>query len=128
MFQRTGKNSSMLVTAIFCEPFSVASTIAALLHSDFADDDIHAFSILEGHAPAVREFLLAIGLPGVVVDFYGDCLDEGAVLLTVRVNRGGRKQKIAVELVKRYSGFCAPAKSNDEIMRTFSTTTEHQIE
>jgi hypothetical protein len=70
MSEKTGNHSSTLVTVIFCEP-SVASTIAALLRGGFADDDIHAFGILEGHAPAAREFVLAIGLPSDVVDFLG---------------------------------------------------------
>jgi hypothetical protein len=111
MFEKKGNNSSTLVTAIFCEPFSVASIITALLRSGFADHDIQAFGILEGHAPAIREFLFAIGLPSDVVDFYRNCFDEGAVLLTVRVNRGGRKKKIALELVKHYGGICAPQEA-----------------
>ena len=57
MFAETGSNSPTLVTAIFCEPFSVASAIAGLLQSGFADHDIHAVGVLEGHAPAVSEFL-----------------------------------------------------------------------
>src|SRR5689334_13408810 len=98
MFQRTGKNSSMLVTAIFCEPFSVASTIAALLRGGIADHDIQAFGILQGHAPAIREFLDGSGLPGGVAEFYRDRLGEGAILLTVRVD-GGETQKLVADLL-----------------------------
>jgi len=84
-----------LVTGIFCEPFSAANAIAALLRRGFADHDIHAVGVLEGHAPAVSEFLLAIGLPSDVAAFYSDCFDDGAVLLMVHVDRARRKKKIA---------------------------------
>ena len=112
MFGETGSNSATLVTAIFCEPFSVASAIAGLLRSGFADRDIHAVGVLEGHTPAVSEFLLAIGLPSDVAAFYSDCFDYGAVLLMVHVDRARRKKKIATELLKRYGAVCAPANSN----------------
>ena len=73
MFGEPGSNSPMLVTGIFCEPFSAASAIAGLLRSGFADHDIQAVGVLEGHAPAVSEFLLAIGLPSDVAAFYSEC-------------------------------------------------------
>jgi hypothetical protein len=128
MLDKTASNSSRLVAAIFCEPFSVASASAALLRGGFADCDIHAVGILEGHSAAVTEFLLAIGLPSDVVDFYRDCLDEGAVLLTVRVNGGGKRKKDAIELVKHYGGVCAPEKINHEHVSTCSATPEHHID
>jgi len=111
MFGETGRNSATLVTAIFCEPFSVASAIAGLLRSGFADRDIHAVGVLEGHAPAVSEFLIAIGLPSEVAAFYSECFDDGAVLLMVRVDPAHRK-KIAIELLKHYGGVCAPVNNN----------------
>jgi len=111
MFGETGRNSATLVTAIFCEPFSVASAIAGLLRSGFADRDIHAVGVLEGHTPAVSEFLIAIGLPSDVAAFYSECFDDGAVLLMVRVDPALRK-KIAIELLKHYGGVCAPVNNN----------------
>jgi hypothetical protein len=126
MLEDKGNNSSTLVTAIFCEPFSIARTISALLRGGFADRDIHAFGALEGRIPELRALLLAIGVPSNVVDVYRDCLDEGALLLTVRVSRGGRKKQTVVELVEHYGGVCTPSKSSETC--TFSDTTENQIQ
>jgi hypothetical protein len=114
MFGETGSNLPTWVTGVFCEPFSAASAIAGLLRSGFADHDIHAVGVLEGHAPAVSEFLLAIGLPNDVAAFYSDCFDDGAVLLMVRVDPARRKKetKIAIELLKHCGGVCAVANDN----------------
>jgi hypothetical protein len=112
MLGETDSNSATLATAIFCEPFSVASAIAGLLRSGFADHDIHAVGVLEGHAPAVSEFLIAIGLPSDVAAFYSECFDDGAVLLMVRVDPAHRKKKLAIELLKHYGGVCAPVNNN----------------
>jgi hypothetical protein len=111
MFGETGSNSPTLVTAIFCEPFSVASAIAGLLRSGFADHDIHAVGILEGHAPVI-EFLLAIGLPNDVAAFYSDYFDDGAVLLMVSLDPARRKKQIAIDLLKHYGGVFAVANNN----------------
>jgi hypothetical protein len=108
MCGETGSNSTTLVTAIFCEPFSVASAIAGLLRSGFADHDIRAVGVLEGHAPVI-ELLLAIGLPSDVAAFYSDYFDDGAVLLMVSVDAALRKKQIAIELLKHYAGVCAVA-------------------
>ena len=116
MFRETGSESPMLVTGIFWEPFSAANAIAALLRRGFADHDIHAVGVLEGHAPAISEFLLAIGLPSDVAAFYSECFDDGAVLLMVRVDPGHRKKKIAIELLKHYGGVCAPVNNHDASM------------
>jgi hypothetical protein len=57
MFGETGSDSPTLVTGIFCEPFSAANAIAALLRRGFADHDIHAVGVLEGHAPGCQRVL-----------------------------------------------------------------------
>jgi hypothetical protein len=102
----TGSNSTTWVTAVFCEPFSVASAVAGLLRSGFADHDIQAVGVLEGHAP-VNELLLAMGLPNEVAAFYSDYFDDGAVLLMVKVDSALGKKQIAIELLKHYGGVCA---------------------
>jgi hypothetical protein len=116
MFGETASHSSTLVTGVFCELFSAANAIAGLLRSGFADCDIHAVGVLEGHTPAVSEFLIAIGLPSDVAAFYSECFDDGAVLLMVRVDPGHRKKKIAIELLKHYGGVCAPVNNHDASM------------
>jgi hypothetical protein len=58
MLGETGSSTPTLVTGIFCEAFGAASAIAKLLRSGFADHEIQAVGVLQGHAPAVSEFLL----------------------------------------------------------------------
>ena len=103
MFRVRGSNSPSLVTGILWDAFSAGGIISELLRSGFADHDVNAIGVLEGHAPAVSEFLLAIGLPSDVAAFYGDFFDDGAVLLLIRVNPPRRK-KTALELLKHYGG------------------------
>jgi hypothetical protein len=91
MFRVRGSNSPSLVTGIFWDAFSAGGIISELLRSGFADHDVNAIGVLEGHAPAVSEFLLAIGLRSDVAAFYSDCFDDGAVLLLIRVNPPRRK-------------------------------------
>jgi hypothetical protein len=121
MFGETGSNSSTLVTGMFCEPFSAGSAIAGLLRSGFADHDIHAVGVLEGHAAAVSEFLFGIGLPSEVAAFYSDCFDDGAVLLMVRVGPARRNRKIAIQLLKHYGGVCAEAANNNHASMSHSS-------
>jgi hypothetical protein len=102
--------SPTLITGIFCEPFCAASAIAALLRSGFADADISAVGVLEGHAPAAREFFLVVGLSSPVAAFYSDWFDDGAVLLMVHADPACKKT--AIELLKHYGGVCAPV-AND---------------
>jgi hypothetical protein len=104
--------SPSLITGIFCEPFCAASAIAALLRSGFADADISAVGVLEGHAPAVREFFLGVGLSSHLAAFYSDWFDDGAVLLMVHANAACRK--IAIELLKHYGGVCAPVANDTQ--------------
>src|ERR1700758_190200 len=116
MLRETGDNASTLVTGIFWEPFSAASAIAALLRRGFSDRNVHAVVVLEGHAPAVSEFLLATGLPRDIAALYGDCFDDGAVLVMLRVDQAHKKGNIAIDLLKQHGGvytrnqqLCRPA-------------------
>lgn len=76
--------------------------ISGLLRSGFTNQDIDVLGILEGHDPAVHDFLLAMGLPSEVVTFYSDCFDDGGVLVGIHVTR--KEKEIAVELLKLYGG------------------------
>ena len=104
MVGEIGGNSPTFVTGIFWEPFGAASAIAALLRRGFSDRDVHAVGVFEGHAPAVSELLLAAGLPSDIMAFYGDCFDDGAVLVMVRVDQAHKKDNIAIHLLKRHGG------------------------
>ena len=104
MFGQKGNESTAVVTGIFWEPFSAASAIAALLRQGFSDRNVHAVGVLEGHAPAVSEFLLATGLPSDIATLYGDCFDDGAVLVMVRLDQAHRRENIVLDLLKQHGG------------------------
>lgn len=121
MFASRRSNSRMLVSGIFCEPFSVANAIAGLLRSGFANNDIHAVGVLQGQVPAVSEFLLAIGLPIDLATLYSDYFADGGVLLLVRIEP--TRRKTAFKLMKRYGGMCTHAIHDCEITDGLSACT-----
>jgi hypothetical protein len=125
MLGETSSSTPTLVTGIFCEAFGAASAIAKLLRSGFADHEIQAVGVFEGHAPAVSEFLLAIGLPNKLAAYYGDCFDDGGVLLMVRIDQP-RKEKIAIQLLKHYGGVCAVANNHHASMSDSSPARDRE--
>ena len=104
MIGRTSNKSPTLVTGIFWEPFSAARAIAALLRRGFSDRNVHAVGVLEGHADALSEFLVAAGLSSDIAALYGDCFDDGAVLVMVRVDQADKEGNIAIDLLKEHGG------------------------
>ena len=125
MFGDTGNSTSTLVMGVFCEAFGAASAIASLLRSGFADHEIQAVGVLEGHAPAISEFLLAIGLPSDLAASYSDCFDDGAVLLAVRVDQA-RKKKIAMQLLEHHGGVCAATNNHHASMSDSSPARDRE--
>ena len=95
-----------LISAVFWEPFSVASAIEALLQSGFCDSDIFAVGILAGRAPDLHEFLASAGLSSPEAAYYNDCFQDGAVLLMVYLRLPANEQ-LALDVIRRCGGLRA---------------------
>src|SRR5215475_120453 len=76
----------IVVTAVFCEPFTAANAIRELTQLGFEDTDIDLVGVLAGAWPNSRS-LSDIGVPAEHASYYQDRFEDGGVLLVVRVRQ-----------------------------------------
>src|SRR5215469_7051093 len=100
--RKDGTTSQPPVTALFWELSSLGSAIEGLLHTGFKNADIEAVGMLSGSAFDFTGFLDSVGLPKVEAIYYSECLQDGGVLLIIRIHH--QKRHAAAEVVCRHGG------------------------
>ena len=95
------------MTALFWELSSLGSAIEALLQTGLRDADIEAVGALSGSALDFTGFLDGLGVPMADAIYYGDCLQDGGVLLIIHTHH--RTRRTAAEVVCRHGGMLPPS-------------------
>lgn len=106
MSKTHGDGPEIVITAVFCEPFTAANAIRELMQVGFEDADIDLIGVLAGPWPNSRS-LSDIGVPAEHASYYQACFEDGGVLLIVRVRQWVKKQ-IASTVLEQQGGILPP--------------------
>jgi len=107
MLKEQGGNSEMVISAVFCEPFTAADAIKALNQVGFEDSDIDLVGLLAGSLPNLTWLCREVGVPLEQALYYQTCFEDGGVLLIVRAQQLARK-KTALTVLKQQGGIFPP--------------------
>jgi hypothetical protein len=102
------RNSEILVTAGFYEPFTAANAIQALSRMGFEDGDIGVVGMLTGSVTNLTGFCQAIGVPLAHALYYENSFEDGGLLLIVRARESSMK-KTALAVLNEQGGILPPS-------------------
>lgn len=100
-------SSIQLITAIFWDPFSVASAATTLSLQGVSDTAIDTVGVLAGSAPDLSGFLASLGIPECDATYYNDCFEDGAMLLVIRAQPWEHHK--AIEVIQKHGGMLPPS-------------------
>ena len=103
MFTSQSNPAPAVLTGLFWDTLGVADAIAALMQGGFSDYEIDALGVLCGRAPDLTDVLFSMGVERERAIFYNDCFADGAMLLIVCTQPGGRARS-ALNIMRQHGG------------------------